>query len=197
MDNLTPLTEDEIYGLTPEQSIARLVILAGTGDARTIRYIQEVLEHGDDAQELAQEWYEADMALPSPVPSDTFFPSQRQWEIEVLVGTVYDALHPEVVLERERRIAALNAGKRYRSVQGDENRKYVAAARRAIDNREPAIEKWLTTKCTECGAEPDEGDAEHIFTAEGYILIGCEGYWIINPNALGIDRPNWDDWTDY
>jgi hypothetical protein len=22
-------------------------------------------------------------------------------------------------------------------------------------------------------------------------VVGCEGYWVINPNAVGIPSPNW------
>jgi hypothetical protein len=60
---------------------------------------------------------------------------------------------------------------------------------------------WLTSTCPEC-AEPVEGDGlviapegthAHVVIA-GYVLLGCEGYFVISPAVLGIDRA-WSDWT--
>lgn len=35
---------------------------------------------------------------------------------------------------------------------------------------------------------------KHLVDDEGIVLIGCEGYHQINPNALGLNRPDWSDW---
>lgn len=84
--------------------------------------------------------------------------------------------------------------------RADDDR-YLAAARAAIDagpDREPSVAPWLTPVCQECEVRvegypfPDHV-ALHV-THAGYVLIGCEGYWQINPNRLGIESPNWQDW---
>jgi hypothetical protein len=63
------------------------------------------------------------------------------------------------------------------------------------------INEWLTTECPECATKvwrmTDEMQAWHFILAEhgaDFVIIGCEGYQVVNPNALGIASPNWDDW---
>lgn len=63
------------------------------------------------------------------------------------------------------------------------------------------VEEWLRsspgtpmparidTRCPECES-PDDGNGLHA-TYRGFILVGCEGYWVINPNLLGFDKPLW------
>jgi hypothetical protein len=55
--------------------------------------------------------------------------------------------------------------------------------------------------CPECGqdAEKVTHDADHIVIGQKtggetlyYVIIGCEDYWTVNPNELGIDSPNWE-----
>jgi hypothetical protein len=58
----------------------------------------------------------------------------------------------------------------------------------------------LTTTCPECDERVDMfGGYNHISVAltEGThaVVIGCEGYWIVNPALVGIDSPNWSDWA--
>jgi hypothetical protein len=62
----------------------------------------------------------------------------------------------------------------------------------------------LTTRCPECGsdfADLDEAyeDTEHIIvltTADTTaVLVGCEGYFMVDPNLVGIDSPSWQDWN--
>lgn len=77
-----------------------------------------------------------------------------------------------------------------------EQKRYIDAAKRelAIDN--PRVLKWATNVCPECGEEiisDDDTDEFHILFW-GNVLIGCEGYWVIDPNELGIDSPNWNPW---
>jgi len=58
----------------------------------------------------------------------------------------------------------------------------------------------LTTRCSECGwdfADLDEAheDTEHIIITTASdttaVIVGCEGYFLVNPNLVGIDSPNW------
>lgn len=58
----------------------------------------------------------------------------------------------------------------------------------------------LTTRCPECGSDfgdLDEAyeDTEHILTLTTSdtvaVVVGCEGYYVVNPNRVGIDSPNW------
>lgn len=61
----------------------------------------------------------------------------------------------------------------------------------------------LTTRCPECDsdfADLDEAyeDTEHIIIATTSdttaVVVACEGYFVVNPNLVGIDSPNWSDW---
>jgi hypothetical protein len=51
--------------------------------------------------------------------------------------------------------------------------------------------------CPECAQFPDESDYPHISDKEGNVLIGCEGYWTVDPGKIGLDRGNWDDYRQY
>lgn len=62
----------------------------------------------------------------------------------------------------------------------------------------------LTTRCQECDsdfADLDEayGDTEHIIIATTSdttaVVVGCEGYFQVDPNLVGIDSPGWSDGT--
>lgn len=70
----------------------------------------------------------------------------------------------------------------------------------------PIPEKYLTSKCPECG--DDAGNLQFPHTTanrtdgtqylereDDLILIGCEGYQVIDPKLFGI-QGNWDDWTN-
>lgn len=73
----------------------------------------------------------------------------------------------------------------------------------------PGIAPYLTTDCPECGQNPIDNSFPHLTaspdqTTHGYlhrdsdiILIGCEGYHILNPSLLGMDPEGWDDWTHF
>jgi hypothetical protein len=69
---------------------------------------------------------------------------------------------------------------------------YIDAVHRAIRGSTTGIRKYLTATCTECGARPSAHDDAHV-VIDGFVVIGCEGYWLVDPNALGIARPNWTD----
>jgi rRNA maturation protein Nop10 len=78
------------------------------------------------------------------------------------------------------------------------NALYVLAVAAAIPNLPPEA---LTDQCPECGSVqtfmqhdyhlvvrmPDT-DPEVRKVA---VVVGCEGYWVVNPALVGIDRPNW------
>lgn len=72
---------------------------------------------------------------------------------------------------------------------------YTDAARDAIDRGDESISRWLRPFCVECGAVPHAAGTEqdHVLY-RGYVLVGCEGYHQINPNALGLAAPRWEDW---
>ena len=47
-----------------------------------------------------------------------------------------------------------------------------------------------------CGVARADGDSEHI-VINGFVVIGCGGYWQVNPAAAGIgDAGHWEDWID-
>lgn len=75
----------------------------------------------------------------------------------------------------------------------DADRRYVQAAIKALKDGAFLI-LWLTPRCPECGQIPREADGLHqVFV--GHVLIGCEGYYAIDPNAVGIESEGWQDWT--
>jgi hypothetical protein len=67
---------------------------------------------------------------------------------------------------------------------------YLAAVIRALIRRDPALEPYLSPICSECGQIPEPQDGDHVVLGAA-VVIGCEGYWLINPNVVGIHRPNW------
>jgi hypothetical protein len=78
---------------------------------------------------------------------------------------------------------------------------YLLASRKGDNPARP----WQTTICPECGEIPTQnrmgglnGDMPytHILDADGFVLIGCEGYWVINPNVINTYSPNWHDWHE-
>lgn len=71
---------------------------------------------------------------------------------------------------------------------------YVTAVAQAMRSNAP-LGRWLTMHCTECGTAPGQDDDEHVII-DGYVIIGCEGYWIVNPATVGFDLEGWDDWTE-
>lgn len=54
----------------------------------------------------------------------------------------------------------------------------------------------LSRYCPECDLEGDAIDPDsHTLTARGEVVVGCEGYWVVNPALVGIDSPGWSDAT--
>lgn len=60
------------------------------------------------------------------------------------------------------------------------------------------IARWRTGTCPECeeykrteGEHPDG----HVIV-NGAVVVGCQGYQVVSPAALGLDPGEWADWTD-
>lgn len=72
---------------------------------------------------------------------------------------------------------------------------YALAVHEALNDpaRAEAMRPWITDTCPECGEIAGEDDGMHV-RSDGVLAIGCEGYYVINPNVIGIDSPNWQDW---
>lgn len=81
-----------------------------------------------------------------------------------------------------------------------ETLRYALAVDDAIDTAKRShqeVRPWLTDKCPECETQvidmrSHEKD-EHLILS-GYVIIGCEWFWIVNPNVVGISVPEWSDW---
>jgi hypothetical protein len=81
---------------------------------------------------------------------------------------------------------------------------YLTKAIRAIDLGKTEIP--LTNRCPECEETVDtyleaasaiDGHIVYQTTSDTFaILIGCEGYWTINPELIGLPRGMWMDWQD-
>ena len=64
-----------------------------------------------------------------------------------------------------------------------------------------ATAPWATRCCPECGHDvagegflpADDGAAAHV-VIRGRLALGCEGYFIIDPQAVGLPRDQWEDW---
>ena len=72
---------------------------------------------------------------------------------------------------------------------------YVKAVIKGINELNPDIVPYMTTTCTECDALGIKRPDDHCLFA-GMVIIGCEGYWLINP-AIVLDnyKREWYDWT--
>lgn len=82
-----------------------------------------------------------------------------------------------------------------------ESIQYLVALNSAIEeDRVP--KKYLTDTCPECGQQIGYFDnEEHIVISppkkdnDVILAIACEGYWVVNPNEIGLPRTWWQDWT--
>lgn len=83
---------------------------------------------------------------------------------------------------------------------GVDAREYLRLARLAPPD---TIAPWRTATCPECGdsiqgngvvVTPD-GAAAHVM-AGGAVILGCEGYFVISPAAVGLEPGLWHDWRD-
>lgn len=86
--------------------------------------------------------------------------------------------------------------------------RYLAKAVEMVTTPQPPeimeqLRPYLTNRCTECNEIIDifDGDGGHAVVTDGqdgtgaYVVIGCEGYWLINPNLVGFRNLQWQDWT--
>lgn len=78
---------------------------------------------------------------------------------------------------------------------------YLTKAVRAIDLGKTPIP--LTDRCPECEekittwaeATANDGHVVYQTTSDTYaVLIGCEGYWVVNPALIGLPSNGWMDW---
>jgi hypothetical protein len=80
---------------------------------------------------------------------------------------------------------------RSRATQAAQERTaYLAAVITAMMRHDPAVQPYLSPLCPECNQIPEPEDGIHIVLGAA-VVIGCEGYWVINPNVVGIAKPNW------
>lgn len=82
------------------------------------------------------------------------------------------------------------AGRQRAERAARERTAYLAAVVRALMRRDQALEPYLSPICSECGQMPEPEDGDHVVLGAA-VVIGCEGYWVVNPNVVGIHRPNW------
>lgn len=84
-----------------------------------------------------------------------------------------------------------------------ETAKYAIAASEHIkghSDKYALVQPYLTRVCPECNCsiawadDPDHLTIQDPITDHQVVVIGCEGYWVINPNIIGIPSPNWMDW---
>lgn len=85
---------------------------------------------------------------------------------------------------------------------------YAIAVLIAIMKDPAAVAPWCTTRCPECGEDfkldcelndlgwPSllHGLLEHLMVGN-LVVVGCQGFWVINPNAVGIPDRTWQDWV--
>ena len=57
---------------------------------------------------------------------------------------------------------------------------YLAAVVAAMAGRDPGIADYLSPVCPECGQLGDGQDGRYVVLGAA-VVVGCEGYWVINP----------------
>jgi hypothetical protein len=67
---------------------------------------------------------------------------------------------------------------------------YLAAVIRALMRHDTTVQPHLSPICPECDEVPEPEDGLHVVLGAA-VVIGCEGYWVIDPNLVGIHRPTW------
>lgn len=79
---------------------------------------------------------------------------------------------------------------------------YLTRVVNALDTNTLHPDARRTNVCPECDERVFLHDSGHLVwarEAEGpndhqselVIIVACEGYWVINPNLVGIDKPEW------
>lgn len=59
-----------------------------------------------------------------------------------------------------------------------------------------ALLEHLTERCPECSQVPTGLDQQVHRMHDGTVIIGCEGYWVIDPGLVGLATGNWMDFRD-
>jgi len=60
----------------------------------------------------------------------------------------------------------------------------------AMMRHDPRLAPYPSPICPECDELPPPEDGVHTVLG-ATVVVGCEGYWVINPNVVGIPNPNW------
>lgn len=71
---------------------------------------------------------------------------------------------------------------------------YIGTVVKALESDIESVRPYLTQKCMECDETPDGCTVDYHGMIGSYIVIGCEGYFQVNPNVIGMTNPNWCDW---
>lgn len=73
---------------------------------------------------------------------------------------------------------------------------YVDAVREAFSQGDSFLMDELNPpmRCPECGRKPSAEplEARHHRMIGPYVIVGCEGYFTVNPNLVGIPSKNWE-----
>lgn len=69
---------------------------------------------------------------------------------------------------------------------------------KTLDPQAPgaALENDLTERCPECDQVPTGYDTHYHKMHDGNVIIGCEGYYVIDPAKVGMGSGNWMDFRD-
>lgn len=84
------------------------------------------------------------------------------------------------------------------SIRKDEEDRYVANVAHVLTRTPEAIGQWVSHICPDCLEVPRRGDIDHITMENAgpdVIIVGCDGTWVVNPNAVGVEVPGWEDWS--
>lgn len=82
---------------------------------------------------------------------------------------------------------------------------YVTSVIDQVKKDHMVLAEYLSSKCPDCDGKiygprhmnPTQKSWHLIIKHDGheFVVVGCEGYFVVNPNLVGISSPNWDDWT--
>lgn len=84
---------------------------------------------------------------------------------------------------------------------------YMMAVAGALEDGERIDPEAMTDRCPECNEvqtflDNDNHAVMRRSNVEGdtrvFVVIGCEGYWVLDPKPLGVpgDNSQWSDWRD-
>lgn len=85
---------------------------------------------------------------------------------------------------------------------------YAARALNTLVSDPADLAAWCTDRCPECEVRMEFGGPvtppllwafkDHLMIGT-LVVVGCQGYWVISPDAVGMpgDQSDWDDWCMY